>query len=234
MAYRVKEVVLRNWKQFESALSQLEALVSSGNPFPYDRVVIDRVDVLFGFAMAQACDDLNVKHPTDAGYGKGWDALKRLFSDGVDRFLALPCGRWFLCHSSWKEVETREGDKIEKLVPVLSGIAEGVVNGKVDIWAAYDYVGSKRVIIVRGDERTGAGNRLDEEGAARFVTTKGEKIVEIDAGGSPAEAYQNLIKAFENKQTYARISTPPPTKEERAALAAPLKVGLGKGKGKGQ
>lgn len=203
-AYRVLETLINNWAQFLNALKQLEEIAKKG-ALPYDRVVIDRIDVLYHYAMTSACTKLAIEHPGDEGYGKGWDAVRKTFTDGVDRFLALPCGRWFLCHSAWKEVETREGTKIQKLLPILPKQAEEVVNGKVDAWCAYTYKGTERILIVRGDERTGAGNRMDEEGFEHFVTPSGEKVVEIPMGKSATEGYENLVKAFNNQQTFTHV-----------------------------
>lgn len=203
-AYKIMEVLIRNWAQFLSAQTQLEQLAAKGK-LPYDRVAIDRVDILYHYAMQAACTKLAIDHPNDEGYGKGWDAVRTLFTQGIDRFLSLPCGRWFLCHSAWKEVETREGTKIQKLLPILPKQAEEVVNGKVDAWCAYTYKGKERILIVRGDERTGAGNRMDEEGYEHFITPDGQKVVEVPMGQSATEGYENLVKAFNNQQTITHV-----------------------------
>ena len=223
------EVLINNWSKYISALKQLEDLAKKG-ALPYDRVVIDRIDVLYHYAMTHACDKLAIQHPGDEGYGKGWDAVRKTFTDGMDRFLALPCGRWFLCHSAWKEVETREGGTIQKLLPILPKQAEEVVNGKVDAWCAYTYKGNKRILIVRGDERTGAGNRMDEEGFEHFVTPDGGKVVEIPMGDSPSEGYANLVKAFKNEQAFTHvieeggIVKPLPAKPVAKAVPKPKKL----------
>lgn len=199
-AYRRMEVVCPDWRTFNAVLAKLE------RHCPYDRVCVDGAENWFKRCQKWACEKLAVEHPQEAPWGQGWDLLRSTFSEAVDRILRLPCGRWFLCHSAWREVETRKGRKIEKLLPVLSRAAEEILNGRVDGWFAYDYYEDQRIMIVRGDERTGAGHRLDSDDNPHFRTRKGEPIAEVPMGSSPEEAYRNLVAAYENKQAFSHIS----------------------------
>lgn len=201
LAYKRMEIVIETWKHYLAVLRNLE----TAKPFPYDRVVIDGAEQWYRMAFDHACSTLAVDDPGDEGYGKGWNLVRRTFAEGVDRFLRLSCGRWFTAHSMWREVETRQGTKIMKLLPTLSKQAEEILNGRVDGWFAYDYVEDKRVLIVQGDEHTGAGHRFDESGFEHFRTPKGRVVREIDMGSSPAEAYQNLMKGFDNKLLTTKV-----------------------------
>ena len=51
------------------------------------------------------------------------------------------------------------------------------------------------MLVVQGDERTGAGHRIE----GHFRTTDDEPLVEIPMGTSPQEAYANLESAFNNE-----------------------------------
>ena len=194
ISYKRMEVVCQSWTTFRKALKELERLAAEDN-FPYDRVVVDRCDLWFYQAERQTLLDNAITDMSDMPYGGAYRYLEQLFTDAVDRILRLPCGKWFICHSTWKEVETRGNEKIVKLLPNLNNRADSILNGKCDAWFAYAYKGEHRVLVVQGDERTGAGHRIE----GHFRTTDDEPLVEIPMGTSPQEAYANLESAFNNE-----------------------------------
>jgi len=211
-AYRRMEVVCPNFARFRKVLKKLERLAKKGpGKFPYRRVVIDRADTWYRYGLMYACEKLGIDDPGDLGYGKGWNAVRKEFTNAADRFLRLPCGKWFLCHSEWADVENRHGDEIRRLVPNLPGQPEEILNGKVDAWFAYAYEGRRRVIIVQGDERVGAGHRIN----GHFLTPEDEPVRVIPAGRSEKEAFKNLLAAFNNEQ-----ETVEPVSKKRKRLKA--------------
>ncbi|KKN74283.1 hypothetical protein LCGC14_0392220 [marine sediment metagenome] len=191
--------------------------------FPYKRIVIDGVDIAYRLCQDYVCAKLGVEHPRDEAYGKGWDMLKHEFAKYIDKVLALPCGVWFICHSRWQEVETRSGPKVSKLVPLLKSGAEEIVAGKVDGWFAYDYIGTQRILIIQGDERTGAGHRMSEH-AKHFQTPEGKRVKEIPMGSSPKEAYRNLLSAFDNKQEHTKVKRKEGGKSKRFKRKGKLRM----------
>jgi len=198
-AYRRLEIVVKEWGHFLAILKKLE---EQGNRLTgmYDRIVIDGADIWFQQCQAYVCKQLGIKHPQDEDFGVAWSALRQEFSLGVDRILKLPRGVWFLCHSIWKEIKSRSGIKQERLLPRLSGMAEEILNGKVDGWFAYDFEGDERILILRADQKTGAGHRMDFEDCPHFRTTDKTHvpIQYLRAGPSAKTAYQRLEAAFNN------------------------------------
>lgn len=199
-----------NWDTFEAYLKKLEEAAAAGT-YPYKRITIDGADIWHRLCQEKACRTLGISHPSDEEWGKGWDAVNVLFNKAVDRVLALPGGVWFISHSEWREIQTRKTNvKVTKLVPLLKSKAEDVLVGKVDGWFAYTYDEKRRVLVVRGDERTGAGHRV----RGHFVTTDGRPVDEIYMGGSEEEAWANFDNAFHNRQEYATV-------DELFGIAAP-------------
>lgn len=189
------------WAHFMAYLIELEKTVAAGK-FPYTRVVVDGADIWFRRCQDNICKKLVIDHPSEEKWGKAWDLLKSTFANAVDRLMALPCGSWFISHSTWKEIETRKkGVKVEKLLPLIKAGGEDILVGRVDGWFAYDYVEKERVLIVKGDERTGAGHRIK----GHFTTPKGRTIREVPMGTSEEESWSNLLIAFNNKQTYVDL-----------------------------
>lgn len=208
ISYKRMEVICESWSVFRKALKELERLAKE-DKFPYKRVVIDRCDLWFYHAERQTMLDNAITDMSEMPYGGAYKYLEQLFTDAVDRVLRLPCGKWFLCHSTWKEVETRSGEKTVKLLPNLNNRADTILNGKCDAWFAYAYKGPHRVLVIQGDERTGAGHRIEGHFEVKKVVKstkpgRADKIEyvpvqEIPMGTSPQEAYANLESAFNNE-----------------------------------
>lgn len=191
-----------DWKTFMGFLTLLEQAAAK-KEYPYKRVVVDGVDIWIRVCQTFLERKLVVEHIGEDGlWGKGYDMLTYEFSRAVDRIMALPGGVWFISHSNWKEIETRGTRKIIKLLPLMKARAEEILVGRVDGWFAYDYWENRRVLVVRGDERTGAGNRMK----GHFLTPDGRKVVEVPMGDSEESAYANLQAAFANKQTFITIA----------------------------
>lgn len=200
-ALAIMQRQIPTWEHFLGYVQLLQKQAAEGN-FKYKRVVIDGADIWYRMCQEWACKKLAISHPSEEDWGKGWDLLKTSFMKAVESLLSLPCGVWFISHSKWAEVETRQkGVKIDKLVPLLKQGGEEILVGKIDGWFAYDYDESRRVLIVNGNERVAAGHRVD----GHFLTPKGRRIVEIPMGDSPQEAYKNFVDAFNNKQLFITL-----------------------------
>lgn len=201
LSYRIREMCPKNWRHFMRILAAIEARVEEGD-FPYQRIVVDGAGEWYTMCHLAACAYFGVEHPGDIPYGKCWHKIRDDFTAVVNRLLRLQndaeCGLVFIAHCDWKEVKTRDGRKIEKLVPNLPAKCEEILNGKVDGWFVYDYTGEERILIIRGDETTGAGHRID----GHFRTPKGNDIREIHMGNSAEEGLANFLAAFRNEQTY--------------------------------
>ncbi len=206
IAYSIREQSIESWKQFLTVLKALEKKAAEcaeeDDDFPYQRIVIDGAGEWYSMLQRKVCKDFAIDHPSEAGFARAWHAIRDEFTDAVNRLMRLQitanCGMVFIAHCVWKEVKTREGLKVEKLVPELAARCEEILGGKVDGWFVYDYIGDERVMVIMGDDRTGAGHRID----GHFVTTDGRRAREIDMGGGPKQALTNFLAAFRNEQTY--------------------------------
>jgi len=202
LAYEIRETLVKSWKQFKGHLVELEGMVLSGESFPYQRIIVDGAGEWYQMCQQNTCRKFGVDHPSEEGYARAWHHLRDEFTDAVNRLLRLQrdaeCGLVFISHAEWKEKNTRAGGKIERLVPNLPPRAEEILNGKCDAWFAWDYSGEDRIMVVQGDEITGAGHRID----GRFMTPDGRRVREIYMGESPKEAMRNFLAAFNNEQEY--------------------------------
>lgn len=198
LAIRQKHVP--SWPHFLAYIDLLEK-----NLDDVRTVIVDGVDIAYQLCFNWSCEKMAITHPHDENdYGKSWNFIRAQFENAVLRLLSLNeqgIATRFISHSKWAEIKTRGGGKQDKLVPFMTSQAEEVLNGRIDIWAAYTYDENKRVLILEGSEEIGAGHRCD----GRFLTPDGEAIQEIYMGKSSKEAYNNLLEAFNNEQTYTTV-----------------------------
>lgn len=210
LSLAIKQKHVPDWPHFLAYIDLLET-----NPDDVQTVIVDGADIAYQACFNWSCMKMAITHPHDENdYGKSWNFIRAEFESAVLRLLALNedgIATRFICHSKWAEIKTRGGGKTDKLIPFLTSQAEEVLNGRIDIWAAYTYVEKKRVLIIEGDEEIGAGHRVD----GRFLTPDGEAIKEIYMGKSSKQAYDNLLEAFNNEQIHTTIDEMTPKKKKK-------------------
>jgi hypothetical protein len=197
-----------DWNHVSIYLTKLQELAywSEREPnnfqYPYKKVVLDGMDLMYRYCQEWCERKLVVNHIGEEGFSRGWDLLHFTFRSTIQQFMALPGGCWFISHSEWKDIKTRNGPGGTKLVPDAKGYGGKVISALADVVAAYDYNGRERVLVIRGDENITAGVKVD----ARFLTPDGRDVYEVPMGHSPQEAWKYFMRAFHNKQPYVDIN----------------------------
>lgn len=188
-ALRIFQEPMNSWLKF----TRFVDLIIKDEKFK--TIVIDTVDFAYDDCLICECKKLGIEHPSDAGWGKGWASVKSEFSRQIRKLLRSGKGVIFISHQREVEIETRSGKKFHRKTNTMTGQGKETIEGLIDIWANYDYVGEGRYLTVLGDDYIDAGNRCKEN----FKYTDGIKIRKIYMGNSPKEAYTNFINAFNNK-----------------------------------
>jgi hypothetical protein len=159
---------------------------------------VDTVDNLAKFCMQYTCGRLEIGHPSDLQWGKGWEAYRDEFTYWILRLCAIGKGVMFISHESEKEI-VHEGIHTNKCVPALPKTCYTVINNLVDfiIRMGYDLdrkprskskkKDSKtlRCLLLRSHSLYDAGNRT-KVGVPDKIFFKTEK-----------EAYKKLQGFFE-------------------------------------
>lgn len=160
-ALEVFEIQISTWREFLEACKLLEAAIGDGKCI-YDCVCIDTIDNLFAACQAHVCKGLNIRHPSDAEYGAGWDAIKQEFKRVLLKLARMPLGLWLLSHAKTRKVKVKGGDEYDRITPTLPNSAREIVLGLSDMVLFADF------------EQTGNGQ------ATRVIRTK--PTVAYDAG----------------------------------------------------
>ncbi|SRR6266540_100955 len=204
---RVYPLTIDSWGKFKKTIKALK------KDKRFKTVVVDTVDRLFKLCWDAMLFEMDIDHPSDESWGKGWAKIRDEFDKEVTKLLSLEKGIIFTSHEAEKEIETRSGKKYHKLMPSMSNQARESIEALVDIWAHYDYDGDRRVLRVRGNDHIAAGHRLTEN----FRTPAGVDIEEIEMGTRVEDGYKNLMLAFNNQYT-------PPVRRKTELQPAPKTV----------
>lgn len=174
------------WKRFIKKLDELEA-----NPEMFKTVVIDTYARAYELCMEHVCEELGIDHPTDAGYGKGWNAVDREFTSAMSRLSLSGRGTILICHATEKDIEQPDGRETQMVVPDATKQAMKFIERSVDLIAYYYYgKNGSHWLRVKGTEEITAKNRIDG---------KFEGIAKFNAGNSAKEAYRRFMAAFNNE-----------------------------------
>lgn len=188
---------VRNWDEFIGYIDLLE------KDKRFKTVVVDTIDMAYEYAFSYICKKKMINHPHEEDdYGATWKEITEAFRGAVLRLISLPKGVIFTSHDVEKEIELRDGSKIDRVQPTMAKSAMGVVEALVDIIFNYSYDGSKRIIRLDGRQDLVAGNRVEEHFIKKggYCTTPGDRVVTVSMGNTAEEAYLNLMDAFNNKQ----------------------------------
>lgn len=198
-ALRVFTKPVTSWEDFIGYIKLLEK-----GKHKFKNVVVDTVDKAYLFAFDFVCRKQGIGHPSEENdFGATWKKISETFEKAVLRLLAIPdLGVVFTSHDVEKEIELRDGTKLDRVQPTMDRKAMQTIEAVVDVIISYQFIDEKRFFRIDGDQTMVAGCRIEEH----FVRQGGEprvpgdRIISIPAGRSAEEAYDNIMAAFRNEQ----------------------------------
>lgn len=146
-----------SWKHYEGALDILES-----EDHGYDCFAVDTVSKLWRYGRNHILNVNDWHHEQDAGYGKGYDAIKDNFSTGFDRLLALGKGVILIAHDTTEEL-TKPSKIVHYTKPRLDKRCLEIVEPEVEMILFADTETAdgetKRVLRTKRTEYYSAGDR---------------------------------------------------------------------------
>lgn len=181
---------IQTWQEFKAWVNVLK----KDKRFKF--IVVDTVDRAYKLCQKYVCNKLGIEHPSDLSWGKGYEAVREEFESVVlDQLLAFGKGVAFISHAKEAEIKTRVGDVYHKITSTMANSGKECIEGVIDLWCHYKFDGTKRTLVIEGNEDTDSGSRLEKW----FKYTNGNKVKEIPMGNTAKEGYENLISAFYNE-----------------------------------
>lgn len=123
-ALRVDYTVIDDWKK---TLDVTKAVLRDPKyQRKYRYLVIDVVDVAWTNCIKEVCDRLDIKHPSEAGYGKGVDMIDLEFKKWITDLTSSDYGLIFVSHMQTREIISR-GRTVQKTVSTLPDRARKII-----------------------------------------------------------------------------------------------------------
>lgn len=158
----VYPIYIDSWETF---LESVKMIIETKHKFK--TIIIDVIDDIFKMCLEYVCKKYKMDHPSDEGYGKGWELLRTNFERPILRLSSSKYGLVFISHS--KEIEiTKKYSKITKITPTMPNQVRMTVNAVVDIIGYCGFrsvkdengnLKERRVMIFSPSEYLDAGDR---------------------------------------------------------------------------
>ncbi len=148
----------QTWNDFISCCKELYT-----QEHDYSLLVIDTVDILWNWCTKHVCNQLEISHPSEIGFGKGYQAVSDEFSRVCNKLGQKGIGFIFITHE--KEYEAQIGPhKQTCITTTLSAGAKKFIHGFVDyIWYFTSTPENTRYILTDYHDNINAGSRGDIE-----------------------------------------------------------------------
>jgi hypothetical protein len=161
-ALSVYKVDISSWPQFLEVCHEL-----SSTKHRFRTIVIDTIDNVYELCMQHVCARLNVEHPADLDYGKGWGVVNLEFKRVLTKLAAMPQGLICISHSKVKEIKHKTG-KYDKIIPttggasVVLGLMDMVLMAEVRSVRTEAGIAHSRIIHTKAAATHDAGDRTDK------------------------------------------------------------------------
>ena len=124
---RIFNRVIKDWNDFKAFVVEMQTRDGAR----FRSICVDTVDLLYKMCLEQVCIEEGMDHPSDEGYGKGFDMVNTAFQREVVKMTLLGKGLFFISHAKQTEITSRSM-KYTKTVPSMSGGCHKIVLPLVD------------------------------------------------------------------------------------------------------
>jgi hypothetical protein len=181
-ALRIYQRYCKTWKQFEAYLGLLD------ESDRFSTVVVDTIERAYRLCREEVCKEMGIEHPSEADWGRAWDAVAGRFERACTRLCEGRRGVVFISHVTERSIRRLNGTETHRTEITIPKQGREVLEALVDMWFLYDFDDEgRRVLHLSGDDHISAGHRLE----GHFVG-----LERISMGKSAARAYQNFMAAY--------------------------------------
>lgn len=128
-ARRTPNIKIRNWRQFRKARVLLN---KRENKKKYKTLIIDTTDLMYKYCFSFCCEKYGFDHPSDQGWGKGWERISDEFLGAVLSLFDMGYTLIFTSHSKTSEIKA-DWETYTRISPTLPGPGQKVLLPHVDV-----------------------------------------------------------------------------------------------------
>jgi len=107
----VFKVDVDTWEDFRTIVLELMK-----GDHHFQTIIIDTVGRLIEMCIRYCMKTMGIQHPSEAGWGAGWDKCKKEWDNTITKLIYSPYGLWFLGHSTTRTITMDGGAKKEDYI----------------------------------------------------------------------------------------------------------------------
>ncbi|MBQ9737893.1 MAG: AAA family ATPase [Alphaproteobacteria bacterium] len=185
------------WEVFKEVIDELEKKQND-----FKTIVVDLLEDTYEHCRAYEYENLDIDHESDAGFGKGYDIIRKEFLDQIKRLTNLDYENIILIshEDASKNITNKGGSSLTTIRPNIQEKLASKIAGMVDIVGRVVADGENRVLSFKSNELVFGGGRLNVKG----------KDIPLD--------YAELMKVYEeaNKTVGSTDEQPKQATERRS------------------
>lgn len=174
------------WEVFKEIVEELEKKQNT-----FKTIVVDLLEDAYEHCRAYKYAEMGVEHESDAGFGKGYDIIRKEFLDTIKRLTNLDYENIVLIshEDSSKNITRRSGESTTTIRPNIQEKLASKIAGMVDIVARAYVENDKYFLSFKTNDYIFGGGRLG---------VKGQDI---------ASEYSELVKIYDKSNNKPSVET---------------------------
>lgn len=149
------------WEVFKEVIDELEKKQND-----FKTIVVDLLEDTYEHCRAYEYAELGIDHESDAGFGKGYDIVRKEFLDNIKRLTNLDYENIILIshEDSSRNITNKGGASLTTIRPNIQEKLASKLAGMVDIVGRVIADGDNRILSFKSNELVFGGGRLNVKG----------------------------------------------------------------------
>lgn len=168
------------WEVFKEVIDELEKKQND-----FKTIVVDLLEDVYEHCRAYEYGELGIDHESDAGFGKGYDIVRKEFLDNIKRLTNLDYDNIILIshEDASRNITSKSGSSLTTIKPNIQEKLASKIAGMVDIVGRVVADGDTRILSFKSNELIFGGGRLNVKG--KDIDLDFNKLMEVydDANG---------------------------------------------------
>ena len=189
------------WEVFKEVIDELEKKQNE-----FKTIVVDLLEDTYELCRAYEYEHLDIDHESDAGFGKGYDIIRKEFLDQIKRLTNLDYENIILIshEDSSKNITNKGGSSLTTIRPNIQEKLASKIAGMVDIVGRVVADGENRVLSFKANECIFGGGRLNVKG--KDIPLDFNKLMDVyteankSTTGQPSNQASNQAQPTERRR----------------------------------
>ena len=201
------------WEKFKEIIEELEKKQNT-----FKTIVVDLLEDTYEHCRAYKYAEMGVEHESDAGFGKGYDIIRKEFLDTIKRLTNLDYENIILIshEDSSKNITRRSGESTTTIRPNLQEKLASKISGMVDIVGRTFVENDKYYLSFKTNDYIFGGGRLGVEG--KDITSDYNELLKVYGEANNSTAVKAEVKSDQPTDQATNQAEQPSTERRRVVV----------------